>query len=53
MEEPECCNGCKWYQEFTEDDDRYSVMGCNHPCIAEEMCLNENRPNIKGIHYES
>ena len=53
MEEPECCKGCKWYQETTYEDDRVSLLECQHPCIAEEMCLNENRPNIKGVHYES
>ncbi len=53
MEEKECCKGCKWYQETTYEDDRVSLMGCQHISITEEMCLDEDRPNIRGVHYES
>jgi hypothetical protein len=50
--EKECCKGCTFYQEFTEDDDMASMMGCNNPAISEEWCLDPNRPSIKGIYFE-
>lgn len=46
----ECCEGCNFYNTKIEGVKEDSFK-CSNPFIDSKLCLDPNRPNIKGIHH--